>query len=349
MDEITLFGILPLLTPKRVWNFFKMLCAMALSAVTGKAVVLGHPFSLKVEPTNLCNLRCLQCSTGQNTLTRPRGSMRLEDFRRLLDETADWVFHLLLYFQGEPFLNPELLEFVRYAKAKKVYVILSTNGHFFGEEGFAEKVVASGVDSLIISLDGASAQTYERYRRGGDFDLVVDGIRRVAAAKRAARSPTPLICLQFITMRHNEHEVGLIKQMAGTLGVDRVLIKSMHVYFPDTGRALLPADKRLARYAAGGVLCVRRRRRRICTNLWTSAVVTWDGAVVPCCFDQDARHGQGRLSGDCSLGDVWFSGGYARFRKRVLEDPSGLSMCASCGKDAPYVEVEKPRARAGGA
>jgi MoaA/NifB/PqqE/SkfB family radical SAM enzyme len=134
--------------------------------------------------------------------------MNLKTFKKLIDETEDYVFLLLLWGWGEPFMNPNVYEMIAYAKSKGIQSISSTNGHPFSRRRNAEKVVRSGMDSLIFAVDGISQQTYQLYRQGGDLEKVVEGIRNVVETKESLGSVTPLINLRFIVMKHNEHEIG---------------------------------------------------------------------------------------------------------------------------------------------
>ena len=178
----------------------------------------GFPTILQVEPTNRCNLRCTLCPVAEG-LERPAGQMELELFKSLIDQVGEYVFLILLWEWGEPFINPRIYEMISYAKQRGIKLVTSTNGHLFARKENAEKVVRSGLDTLIFALDGISQETYERYRRDGQLETVLQGIRNVVEAKKALGSKTPLINLRFIVMQHNEHEVGKLHELAESLGV----------------------------------------------------------------------------------------------------------------------------------
>ncbi|SVC99611.1 uncharacterized protein METZ01_LOCUS352465, partial [marine metagenome] len=157
------------LSVKRLWNFSKVLASMGVSWVVRRPVVWGRPFMMMVEPTNFCNLKCPLCPSGNGQMERPRGNMDLERYRRLIDEIKDHVMLLMLWNQGEPFINKGFLEMVRYAREHRIPVMTSTNGHFVRTLDQALDIVDSGLSEMIISLDGVDQETYETYRVGGSL------------------------------------------------------------------------------------------------------------------------------------------------------------------------------------
>ena len=187
----------------------------------------GMPTHAQIEPTNFCDLRCALCPVTEG-LKRASQHMEFATFKKLIDEIGAYLFLIILWDWGEPFLNPKVFEMISYAKKRNIKLVSSTNGHIFAKEGYAEKVVKSGLDSLIFAVDGTSQETYERYRERGDLNTVMKGIKRVVAAKREFRSRTPLINLRFIAMKHNEHEISGLQDFARSLGVDAVSIKTLN-------------------------------------------------------------------------------------------------------------------------
>jgi len=152
----------------------------------------GWPTHLEIEPSTLCNLKCSLCPVSSG-LQRPQGFMEFETFTKILDEVGNYVFTLLFWGWGEPFLNPRAFDMIAYARAKGVKVISSTNGHLFAREEFADRLVRSGLDSIIFAIDGVTQTSYERFRHGGNLETVLQGIRNVAERKKALGSRTPLI------------------------------------------------------------------------------------------------------------------------------------------------------------
>ena len=139
--------------------------------------VLNYPFSLIIDPTSICTLHCPLCPTGQGNTSRPRGSLRYADFKKLIDEVGDFLVTVNFTNWGEPFLNKDIFSMIRYCKQKGIpYTSLDSNLNTFYSND-TETLVLSGLDRLTASIDGASQKTYEIYRKGGDFELAVSNLR----------------------------------------------------------------------------------------------------------------------------------------------------------------------------
>ncbi|MBN2000406.1 radical SAM protein, partial [candidate division KSB1 bacterium] len=246
-SEVAIGQVIKALSFKRVLNAVKILASFLFSIILKKAIVWGYPPIVNVEPTNLCNLKCPLCTTGSGDMQRPRGKMNFEIYRRFVDQVADKTIYMTLYHQGEPYLLKDFNRFVRYAKDKGMYVNTSTNAHFF-EKKSAREVVDSGLDSMIISLDGVTQDSYSRYRVGGSLETVLNGIRRLVDAKKQHNSKTPYLFLQFLVMKHNESEIPAVKKLAKELGVDRLLIKTIQVMTVEEAHEWLPEEKKYRRY-----------------------------------------------------------------------------------------------------
>ena len=301
---------------------------------------------LMVEPTNLCNLKCPLCPSGSDTLTRPRGIMAFEAFRKAFESLADDLFLLMLWNQGEPFINRRLTDIIRLAKARNVPTITSTNGHFLRTREAAEDVVASGLDEIIVSLDGATPETYREYRVGGDFDRVIESIRLLNGAKRRLRADHPLIHLQFIIMKHNESEIGAARRLAGDLGADRLSLKTVLVYTQGEAERYLPSEAHLSRYRYDTeALTPKSKIVNTCRHLWYSTVINWDGSVSPCCFDKDAHYGLGNVLNGQSFDQVWAGRTYAGFRNAILKDRASVPICNNCseGLKGLFYAIEEVR------
>ena len=145
------FNLLRKLTPQRAFNAAKVLSSFYFSKYSGKPVQWGMPISISFEPTTSCNLRCPECPSGLRAFTRPTGMLQKDFFKTTIDDLHKELLYLIFYFQGEPYLNPDFLEMVKYASAKKIYTATSTNAHYLTDEN-AKRTVESGLDRLIISL-----------------------------------------------------------------------------------------------------------------------------------------------------------------------------------------------------
>ncbi|RYZ00212.1 MAG: radical SAM protein [Chitinophagaceae bacterium] len=321
------------LTPRRAWNGLKVYGSYHLSRWTGRTIHWGMPVSISFEPTTSCNLRCPECPSGLRAFTRPTGMLKKDFFRETIDELAPELAYLVFYFQGEPFLNPDFLEMVRYASAKKIYTATSTNAHYLKDE-VARRTVESGLDRLIISIDGTTQETYQQYRVGGRLDKVLEGARNIVKWKKELKRKTPFVVFQFLVVRHNEHQVEEVKALAKEIGVDDVWLKTAQVYdYENDPNGLIPANDKYSRYKkdASGKMAFKGNNANHCWRLWHDPVITWDGAVVPCCFDKDAQHRLGHLR-EGSFRQIWRSGVYQQFRSQVLQSRQNIDICANCSE-----------------
>ncbi len=200
------------LTPRRLWNGAKVYFSYQLSRLTGKPIVWGVPISISFEPTTSCNLRCPECPSGLRAFTRPTGMLESNFFNETIDSIYKDLIYLIFYFQGEPYLNPAFLDMVAYARKKGLYTATSTNAHYLTEAN-AKKTVESGLDRLIISIDGTTQEVYEQYRVGGKLEKVIEGARQIVKWKKELKSKTPFIFFQFLVVKPNEHQIEAIKAL----------------------------------------------------------------------------------------------------------------------------------------
>ena len=238
--------------------------------------------------------------------------------------------YLIFYFQGEPYINPEFLDMVSYAGKKGIYTITSTNGHFLHEEN-ARKTIESGLNRLIISVDGTTQETYEQYRVGGQLATVLEGAKNVVAWKKKLKSPTPHIIFQFLVVRPNEHQIEELYQLAKEIGVDEVKLKTAQVYDYKNGNPLIPTLEKYARYSQieDGTFTTKNALLNHCWKLWHACVITWNGVVVPCCFDKDAEHKLGNLT-QKSMKEIWYGKDYQAFRQKLLSGRDQIDICTNC-------------------
>ena len=319
---------------RRVLNFVGLVLSYYTSRIIKKSIPLGLPFHVSMEPTTACNLGCPECPSGLKKFTRPTGKMELVRHEKWLKELSKTVFYVTYYFQGEPFLNPQLLEMIKAAKQYRMYTATSTNAHFITRDN-AEEVVKSGLDQLIISVDGVSQEVYEQYRVHGDLEKVWRATEALVKAKQKLNSSTPKLIFQCLAVKPNEHEIPLVFEKAKTLGVDEVRIKSAQLYDYKHGNPLMPENEYYSRYKKNrkGIYELKSPGGNHCWRMWSGSVVTWDGKVVPCCFDKDAMHSMGELSTD-SFNEIWHSRNYKAFRNSILLNRQGIDICRNCSEGA---------------
>ena len=328
------YHFLSKLTPHRLYNASQVLASYYASRMKGRALHRGMPISLSIEPTTACNLRCPQCPSGLRSFTRPTGKLTDALFRKIVDELQERLCYLLFYFQGEPFLHPQLLDWVRYASQRGIYTATSTNAHFLSDDT-ARRTVESGLDRLVISIDGTTQETYEAYRIGGKLEKVIDGTENIIRWKKALKSSTPHVIFQFLVVRPNEHQVAEVKALARQLGVDTVALKTAQIYDYEQGSDLIPRQTQYARYRpqADGTYAIKNPLLNHCWKMWHSCVITWDGQVVPCCFDKDAHHALGDVS-QRSFAEIWQSEPYQVFRQTLLRSRKAIDICQNCTEGA---------------
>ena len=324
------YHFLSRLTPRRLYNAAQVLSSYYASRLSGRPHHRGMPLSLSIEPTTACNLRCPECPSGLRSFTRPTGKLDNALFQKIIDETKDTLLYLLFYFQGEPYLHPQLLDWVRYASDRNIYTATSTNAHFLNDDT-ARKTVASGLSRLVISIDGTTQDTYEAYRVGGKLEKVIEGTKNIIRWKKALQSRTPHVIFQFLVVRPNEHQINDVQALAHELGVDAVGLKTAQIYDYQHGSDLMPTQSRYARYRQqpDGTYAIKNQLLNHCWKMWHSCVITWDGQVVPCCFDKDAQHALGDV-GERSFADIWHSEPYQRFRQTLLRSRQAIDICQNC-------------------
>src|ERR1043166_378103 len=213
------WGIIRKLSLAKVSNLALLYSGYWISALIKKPYQRGQPFSASIEPTTACNLRCSQCPSGLRSFSRPTGMIDPTLFRETILQLKRHLHTLVFYFQGEPYLHPEFLDMVQFASGHKIYTMTSTNGHFMNTEN-ARATVMSGLDRLIISVDGISQKSYSAYRTGGSLEKVLSGTKELIKARRMLNKRTPYIIWQCIAFKSNESDISGIKKLGKALGVD---------------------------------------------------------------------------------------------------------------------------------
>ncbi len=254
----------------------------------------------------------------------------IDFFMQTIDELHKDLIYLIFYFQGEPYLNPHFLDMVNYASGKGIYTATATNAHYLDDNN-AKKTVESGLDRLIISIDGSTQETYESYRAGGKLEKVIEGAKNIIKWKKELRSKTPHTVFQFMVIRPNEHQVKDIINLGREIGADEVKLKTAQIYNYEKGNKLIPSIDKYSRYKkqANGKYTIKNKLSPHCWKLWHACVITWDGLVVPCCFDKDAAHRLGNLKKE-TMHTLWKSEKYHQFRKAILRSRKKIDICQNC-------------------
>jgi radical SAM protein with 4Fe4S-binding SPASM domain len=324
------------LTLKKIINA----CMTELSTYAKPTRSWGMPTHAMIEPTTLCNLHCSLCpvTTG---LDRATGNMNPQLFKKIMDEIGEYLFTLLLWDWGEPFVNPNIYTMISYAKSFDIKVISSTNGHFFESEDNAEKLVRSGIDTIIFAIDGISDATYKVYRQGGSLSSALKGIENVANKKIAIGIKKPLIVFRFIVMDHNEHEIPELEGFSRSAGADVLALKTLNAasqdpYFENGSSRrkdytqYMPENGKYRRFNIDehGLESLRLKNNP-CRNLWTTPTIHWNGNVTPCTYDPKDHYSLGNIGKD-PFKQVWSGLPYKRVRHKFKTDWESIGLCTEC-------------------
>ncbi len=295
---------------------------------------LGIPPILQIEPSNICNLRCLTCATGAGLVTRPATLMPFDMYQRVIDQVKDYVYLLVFWSWGEPFINKDAFRMIRYAKEKGLLVHTSTNGHYFNTKEQARKIIDSGLDSLIVAVDGLDQPTYEKYRKGGNLQTVINSIENLVAERAFLGVRHPLITLRFIVMKHNEHQVDRVKKFAEGLGVDRLTFRSAVVRRSalDLQDSLAPHSSEFQQSGCNGFpsgVNPAERRKNYCHRPYANLTVFSNGDVVTCENDFNAAFPLGNIA-DQSIRNILSSGKSRTFLKTFRKNLDRFMFCREC-------------------
>jgi pyruvate-formate lyase-activating enzyme len=310
------------LTRKRMLNLW----LSRLEGMQGRIKLHSLPIRLTVEASNACNLECPACFTGLGETNGRKSLMTLDLYRRLLDELGDYLFELEFYSWGEPLLSKFIYEMISDATARGISTTISTNFSIPFDAARAERLVASGLKRLGVSLDGATQERYEIYRRSGNLELALRNCRLVAEAKRKLGSDTPNMIWEFHVFRHNVEDIERAKELAAEIGMQIAVSKGWQ-----TGEE----------WDNGGQYNFFSQAIPFpCLFLWHYGVVNTDGGVAPCCGSFYPEDDMGKLSiapgelGAATFREVW-NGERFQTARRLFQSRTGSpevqkSICYNC-------------------
>jgi radical SAM protein with 4Fe4S-binding SPASM domain len=320
------------LNSTKVLNLLKLYFSFLINRIGLNWKPRLKPSFISVEPSNFCNLQCPECPVGNGTSAsfKKKMTMNFGLYTGLIDELKSSLFHVIFYFQGEPLIHNEFCEMVSYAHRSGIYTSTSTNAQFIDKE-LARKIVSSGLDKLIVSVDGTTQEVYEQYRVGGKLELTLQAIEHIQYWKRVQRSKTPFIELQFIVFKNNEHQIDDIKALAKSLKVDALRLKTAQLYNFENGHELIPTIEKYARYKKlkNGKVIIKSKLKNRCWRMWSGSVVSAKGEVLPCCFDKYEQHGYGNLSNQ-SFANSWQNQKASAFRQQIHLNRKQFEMCRNC-------------------
>lgn len=328
-------AMLRLATPKRVWNLVKNRLEFRRLSMRVSSV----PVKLTVDITNICNLKCPLCSTGSGALKQSKANMPLELFQEIYRPVADRVAIVNLFNWGEAFLNREVFDIIDEVHAHRAWSGIHSNLSLKNWD-MIEKIGSSNLSTLVLSIDGATQDTYRTYRWGGDLDLVKRNIRTIVETRKRTGKNTPEINWKFIVNKKNEHELDLAVDVAEELGVDSISFTPIYLadFRPGT------EDNEFDENVAEEWLPVEHEQFVFeskdpplydgpCPHLWESPVINADGTIAPCCFINDSKYIFGDLKEE-SFETIWNNDRYrysrSLFSEEKYDGPEMSSVCDSC-------------------
>jgi len=324
---IYLIQIIRSFTWLRILNLLKLRITFYLSYIFKIHKTSLLPAFVSIEPTNICNLKCPECPTGIGSSSVKKGTMSFDLFQTIIPQISNHTFFVNLYFQGEPFLNESLPQMISEIYKARMVSSISTNAHFITQEN-AKKIVASRLTKLIISFDGYNQETYEKYRKGGNFESVLASIQTIVKAKKEAHSNLPLIELQCLLFKHTENKTKEIKDLAKKMGADIVVFKTAQFYSLENIE-MLPQKKNSRYTVQNNELKIKKNIANKCWRMWSSCVISWQGNIIPCCFDKDHTYSFGNVS-EQKLNAILQSKQTFQFKKNVHEQRKCMKMCENC-------------------
>lgn len=290
------------------------------------ARVLGVPFFIVVEPASICNLRCPICPSGLNKSRRDPALLPLQDFKNLIDQLGEYLLFIQLWEWGEPFLNPDVYEMITYAKKKDIIVVSSTNGHFLHKPEYIDQLIDSGLDGLILAVDGTTQEVYEKYRVGGNLDQVLEGIKMLIKAKQDRHASSPTLMLRMVINAFNESQIDDFVQLGKDLNVDLYALKKINCNMggEETSSFVLPEQDDYLRSHKGTGFKYR------CIIPWLSPTLFSDGNISLCGLASQGETSVQKVAPGRPFRSIWQSKDAQTFRKNLKIDPDHYPFCRNC-------------------
>lgn len=308
-------------------NLFKA----GLNLLYRRLMPWSSPIHMQVELTNYCNLRCPLCPSGIKKVKRRPMAMEVELFEHLMNSVGSHLLTMSLWGWGEPLLHPDLADFLRIAQRHPVVTLLSTNGQNLDDPEVINALISYPPSYLIVAIDGLSDKTNSQFRVGAKLQPILSGVRRLAEIKKQNEQILPVLHMRYIVMKHNEHEVPLLKGFAEENGFDLLTVRTLSMidvpeqdyrtFVPDTD------EFKSYHYANGDRI---RRNDFICTEPFWFPSMLADGTIVNCCHDYNAEHPIGTLSRNVTFPEIWFSKQAAEVRRRIRDNRDSVSFCRHC-------------------
>lgn len=304
----------------RAINSFQVLFSFVCSFITRRVVIWGQPIVFSIEPSAVCQLSCPECVCGQGKIIRNCSFIDVSAFEKIINKIKQKSSIVNLFFQGEPFLHPQIIELIKIAKEARLVVVVSSNAQLIDEK-MSTDIVQSGLDVLIVSVDGASQETYEKYRKSSDFCKLQTAMLALNDSKIQLNSHISLIA-QCLVTKDTEQEIEKVRNWSRENGF-KFILKSLQVYHTENKNELLPISEKFNRYSS------KNQQTNNCIRLWTHMLILTDGRVVPCCMDKNAEFAIGSTYSN-TIQEVINANNRKAFMYKVLKDKNKVELCNNC-------------------
>ncbi len=322
----------------KIFNFF----LIELEDYFKRKRVYGMPYSIFLDPVNICPLKCPLCTTGLRQHTRKQRMLTLDEFKQLLNPLVPYLYTLKLYNYGEPFLNPALPEMIAFARSKKIYTQVNSNLNKLTKE-MAEKTVSAGLNNLVVSFDGVTQKAYGAYRVSGDIEIVKNNISRLSQIKKDLGVNRPTITLQFLINRHNEQEIEATRKFAKENNAEFFPSPIMlNIRDKSQREEWLPLNDTLTHYDKKKLIKQKSSPETKCGFLWNDPVINVDGGVAPCCHLFHKSMDYGNLH-NASFKEIWNNHQFQTSRQ-IFKDKriGGHSMaCERCVNVKGFIDADE--------
>lgn len=255
--------------------------------------------------------------------------MTLNNFKFIVEQFEEKVTNLILYFQGEPFLNPQFINIIKYASSKKIYTQTSTNAQNIDNK-LAENIVLSQLNHIIISIDGIDQNTYSKYREGGKLEKCINTIKLINNYKKIYNSKLPFIETQMLVFSYNEHQIEQFKKLSKQWGANKSTLKTAQIYDINDNVDLIPTNKKYSRYKnKNGIWDIKKNKKNKCWRVWSGAVINVDGELLPCCYDKNCDYSYGNVF-SFPISILWNNKKAVLFRNTILKNKKAIYICNNC-------------------
>lgn len=306
---------------------------------------LGQLYQIQIESTTRCNLRCKMCP--RSYWEAKNEDLSFDNFKRIVNQLPN-LRSISFTGMGEPLLNRDIFKMIQWAKSKKIYTCFNDNASLIIPE-IATKIIESSLDELLISIDAATEKTYEELRKGANFNDSIDNIIQLLETKKRLKSDIPRVSFVTVLMDENIEELPAIVKLAGRLGIKKIEViglvnfKKQLVHSVET----MENEKVVSSYQAAKKLSkqlnINLRLPQTASSIgncrypWTTAYITYDGVVLPCCILLEQGNSRDEIMKNYGLGNmlttnfskIWNNHNYENFRSK-LTSKNPLTFCKQC-------------------